>query len=171
MEMIAESCKTTWKLVQDGATGVGGLVWSKMDKKALMPAAVPPPPVPVAQTGLLRIANVFGSSTSPWIRIAGLSGAIAVSMGAYGAHGLKKVPEDQRLVFETANKYHFIHSLALLAVPLTHRPNTVGSLLVLGCLLFSGSCYCHGMTGDNNIIRVTPFGGLTLILAWLAMVF
>lgn len=39
--------------------------------------------------------------------------------------GLKKATDEQRLVFETANRYHFIHTLALLAVPLTNRPNLV----------------------------------------------
>lgn len=84
--------------------------------------------------------------------------------------GLKDVPDDQRAVFETANRYHFIHTLALLAVPMTNRPNVVGTLFVVGTLLFSGTCYCHGVSGNNQVIQLTPYGGMALILAWLAMI-
>lgn len=83
--------------------------------------------------------------------------------------GLKNIPDDQRAVFETANKYHFVHSLALLAAPMTNRPNLVGALLLAGMIVFSGTCYCHGVTGDMNVIRFTPYGGMCLIAAWIAM--
>lgn len=35
---------------------------------------------------MMQLAALFGT-TSPWVRVAGLSGALAVSLGAYGAHG------------------------------------------------------------------------------------
>lgn len=99
--------------------------------------------------------------------------------------------DSQREVFETANRYHFIHTLALLAVPLTNRPNVVcasykrtsiqtliifdliykvGSLLLLGTIVFSGTCYVHGVTGNTEIIKYTPYGGMALIAAWLSMI-
>jgi len=115
------------------------------------------------------VVRLFGN-TSPWIRMAGLSGAVAVALGAYGAHGLKNVSDEQRAVYETANRYHFIHTLALLAVPLTNRPNLVGPMLLLGTVVFSGTCYVHGMTGNQDIIKWTPYGGMTLIFAWIAMI-
>jgi len=87
-----------------------------------------------------------------------------------GLYPRKDVPDELKAVFETANKYHFIHSLALLGVPLTRRPLIVGSLLVTGMALFCGTCYAHALTGDKDIIRLTPYGGMTLILAWLAMI-
>jgi uncharacterized membrane protein YgdD (TMEM256/DUF423 family) len=132
---------------------------------------VPPPPPPSAVSSIGNIMLAIFGETSPWIRVAGLSGAIAVSLGAYGAHGLKKMSDDQKMVFETANRYHFIHTLAMFAVPMTNRPNLVGSLLLAGIAIFSGSCYVHGVTGDERIIRLTPYGGMLLISAWLSMIF
>lgn len=59
-----------------------------------------------------------------FIRLAGLSGAAAVILGAYGAH--RPFPEnsevDLRKIFETANRYHFFHTIALLGVPLSRSP-------------------------------------------------
>ncbi|XP_035806167.1 transmembrane protein 256-like isoform X2 [Amphiprion ocellaris] len=57
-------------------------------------------------------------------RLAALSGASAVAAGAYGAHGFKNSdPDDyQRVLFETANKYHFYHSLALLGAAHSGKP-------------------------------------------------
>lgn len=63
----------------------------------------------------------------PFIRIAGISGAAAVALGAYGAH--KEYPKDKieklKPIFENANKFHFLTSLALLGVPFCRRPTVV----------------------------------------------
>uniref|UniRef100_A0A3Q2YS93 Transmembrane protein 256-like n=1 Tax=Hippocampus comes TaxID=109280 RepID=A0A3Q2YS93_HIPCM len=63
-------------------------------------------------------------------RLAALSGASAVALGAYGAHGFKHSdPDDyQRVLFETANKYHFYHSLALLGAAHSSKPAVVSEL-------------------------------------------
>lgn len=47
----------------------------------------------------------------------------------------------------------------------------VGSLMCAGTLLFSGSCYFHALTGSTAVRQVTPFGGMLLIAAWVAMIF
>lgn len=45
-----------------------------------------------------------------------LSGFLAVAIGAFGAHGLKKfVSSELMVIFETGNRYHFYHTLAALA--------------------------------------------------------
>lgn len=89
--------------------------------------APPPPPPPPPMTRAMHMINLFGSSYpgNNWIRLAGLSGALAVGLSAYGAHGLKDLPDRRKTVFDTASKYHFIHSLAMLAVPLCNRPHLV----------------------------------------------
>lgn len=67
-----------------------------------------------------------------FIRLAGLSGAAAVILGAFGAH--RPFPEnsevDLRKIFETANRYHFLHTIALLGVPLSRSPIIVSCLLI-----------------------------------------
>ncbi|CAG2182517.1 unnamed protein product, partial [Oppiella nova] len=110
-----------------------------------------------------------------WVRLAGVSGALAVALGAYGAHVVaesKTLSPKLKDVFERANKYHLLHSLALLAVPLTAHPSLSGSLLFIGMTVFCGTCYAHVFSGGNKaVIRFTPMGGLTLIMGWLSMAY
>ncbi|XP_054712201.1 LOW QUALITY PROTEIN: transmembrane protein 256 homolog [Uloborus diversus] len=112
-------------------------------------------------------------SGSLFIRLAGLSGTAAVTMGAYGSHGFyprTDVPSELKDVYRTANYYHFLHTLALLAVPLTRRPLLVGTLLTTGMSIFCGTCYAYALTGNKSIVRITPYGGTLLIIAWLSMI-
>lgn len=62
-----------------------------------------------------------------FLRLAGISGASAVLLGAIGAHRPFPRADDADLkkIFNTANRFHFFHSLALLAVPLARRPAIV----------------------------------------------
>ncbi|XP_005750097.1 transmembrane protein 256 [Pundamilia nyererei] len=61
-------------------------------------------------------------------RLAALSGASAVGAGAYGAHGFKNTKDEaRRKLFETANKYHFYHSLALLGAAHCGKPAVVST--------------------------------------------
>lgn len=110
--------------------------------------------------------------TSGFTRLAGLSGALAVALGAYGAHVLGSDPDKAHLkhTFDTANKYHLIHSAVLLAIPLARRPRLSGSLFVGGMLVFCGTTYYHALTGDTQFRSYTPYGGVMLILAWLSLI-
>ena len=61
-------------------------------------------------------------------------------------------------------------ALALLAVPLTRRPNVVGTLWTSGALLFSGSCYVQTLTaGEKGGFPWAPLGGGVVVLGWLAL--
>jgi len=120
-----------------------------------------------------EIKTVLPTAGMAFVRLAGFSGALAVALGAYGAHVMTPGHVDPQLikVFETGNRYHMLHSIVLLAVPLTKRPQLVGSLISAGMLLFSGSCYYHALTGNTTIRQVTPYGGMLLIAGWVAMMF
>lgn len=59
-------------------------------------------------------------------RWAGFSGASAVIMAAYGAHGHQFKGDEQ--TFINGNQMHFFHTLVLLAMPLARRPLVVSSL-------------------------------------------
>ncbi|KAK6466574.1 transmembrane protein 256-like protein [Huso huso] len=104
-------------------------------------------------------------------RVAGISGALAVSAGAYGAHGFRRSDTDEyrKELFETANKYHFLHSLALLGVPRCRKPMVAGVLLSSGMLMFCGSFYYHALTGDPTLSKAAPWGGTLLIAGWGAL--
>ncbi|XP_075437259.1 transmembrane protein 256 [Ascaphus truei] len=106
-----------------------------------------------------------------WGRIGAFSGALAVTAGAYGAHGFRRSDRDDYLkeLYATGNHYHFLHSLALLAVPHCRRPLLAGSLLTSGMLLFCGTFYYHALTGNPTLTKAAPYGGTLLILGWAAM--
>ncbi|MEP1471281.1 MAG: DUF423 domain-containing protein [Halieaceae bacterium] len=113
------------------------------------------------------MANLF-------ISLASFSAMLAVAFGAFGAHALKNRLDEYALgVFETAVQYHFIHSLALLAVGILalSQPHTVllksaGWMFLLGILVFSGSLYCLSLTGIKWLGAITPLGGLAFIAGW-----
>jgi uncharacterized membrane protein YgdD (TMEM256/DUF423 family) len=94
--------------------------------------------------------------------------AIAVAVGAFGAHGLRsRLAEDLMQVYKTGVEYHFYHALAL------HMPSTLlnwsAFFLGLGILLFSGSLYLMAVTGIRWLGAITPFGGLSFIAGWVLL--
>lgn len=112
------------------------------------------------------------------IMIAALSGALAVGIGAFGAHGLADLLTANGRIetYETAVKYHFYHSLALLLIGtiLLIKPNwkslqfSIWSM-VLGILIFPGSLYALSLTGVTWWGAVTPIGGVFFIMGWLGL--
>lgn len=108
---------------------------------------------------------------------AALSGAVAVALGAFGAHGLRqRLSPDRLAVFETAVRYQLIHALALLfsgyaTGNLLHNTWIVASgwFFLLGTLIFSGSLYLLVFTGRRAWGAVTPVGGLAFIFGWLCL--
>ncbi|CAL8118970.1 unnamed protein product [Orchesella dallaii] len=107
------------------------------------------------------------------VRLAGLSGALAVGLGAYGAHVVMAnpdVPDEQKISFRTANLYHFIGTGGLIAASLGKYPKVSALLMTTGSVLFCGSCYYHGLTGSPKVKQFAPYGGVTLIVAWLSLI-
>jgi uncharacterized membrane protein YgdD (TMEM256/DUF423 family) len=102
-----------------------------------------------------------------------LSALIAVAAGAFGAHGLKsRLTPEMLAVFETGVRYQMAHALALLATAWASARwpggavHGAGWLFVAGTLLFSGSLYVLGLTGQRGWGAVTPVGGLAWLVAW-----
>ena len=106
----------------------------------------------------------------PWQKLAGVSGASAVGLGAYGAHGFKPENKAYEQVFKTGNQYHLIHSVLLATAPLSKRPNLFGGLLATGIAAFSGSCYAASLAEKREYGKLAPVGGFALIGAWLTLV-
>lgn len=112
-----------------------------------------------------------------YLVIGALSAALAVLLGAFGAHGLRgRLPSDLLAIYHTANQYHVYHALGLLLVGLlaAQLPGSPalrwsGRLMLLGTLLFSGSLYLLAVTGQRWLGAVTPLGGTALIAAWLLL--
>jgi len=109
-----------------------------------------------------------------------LSGAIAVSLGAFGAHGLKQIVSSADVaVFQTGVQYQMYHTLALMLVAIVYDrlPSKwimwSGYLFSLGVLFFSGSLYLiTALKAAERVVPVivgilTPLGGLFFIGGWL----
>jgi len=109
--------------------------------------------------------------------IAAIYGALAVGLGAFGAHAFKNMLETSHRAetYETAVKYHFWHTLALIAVALliekfnTNYLQISGWAFIIGIAIFSGSLYALCFTGINKLGAITPIGGLSLILGWIML--
>jgi uncharacterized membrane protein YgdD (TMEM256/DUF423 family) len=117
-----------------------------------------------------------------FLLIAAAFGALAVILGAFGAHGLKQiVPAETVAAFQTGVQYQMYHAIALLAVAILYERYAskmiewTGYCFILGTVLFSGSLYllsllkATGTVGLTGVGIITPFGGLFFIAGWLLM--
>lgn len=115
------------------------------------------------------------------ILVASLLGALAVILGAFGAHGLDgKVSAYHIETWKTANQYHFYHTFALLFLSTFSRAKTYSIKVsfiafLIGIFFFSGSLYTlsiREITGFGNpsiLGPITPLGGLSFIIGWIAL--
>ncbi|HKK13029.1 MAG TPA: DUF423 domain-containing protein [Gammaproteobacteria bacterium] len=112
-----------------------------------------------------------------FLLLGAINGALAVLLGAFGAHGLRgHLPPGMMEVYHTANQYHFYHALGLLAVGMAafQMPESAalrwsGWLMLAGIVLFSGSLYALSVSGVRWLGIITPFGGTAFIIAWLLL--
>ena len=111
------------------------------------------------------------------VTLAAFFGLVAIILGAFGAHGLKKVLTAEQLVsFETGVRYQMYHALFLLLISqlnvLTDKhKRTIGILTTIGVFLFSGSIFLLSTQELSGIDfrflgPITPVGGVFLILSW-----
>ena len=116
-----------------------------------------------------------------FIKTAALLGALSVMLGAFAAHGLKKIlTADDLQIFETAVRYQFYHVFALMAVGILYAAfpgqllEWAGKLFIAGIVLFSGSLYllCYVKYNQmplNWLGAITPFGGAAFIAGWVLL--
>lgn len=111
------------------------------------------------------------------IRTAALMGMLAIILGAFGAHALKKnLSIDELTTFETGIKYQMYHALFLLFVGMNllldeNAKKTIFRLVIFGVIFFSGSIYLLATKPISGIDFkyigiITPIGGALLIAAW-----
>ena len=117
-------------------------------------------------TGVAKLFLTLGS----------ISGALAVMLGAFGAHGLKdKLGEKMLANWMTGVEYHFYHTFALLVVGMLALKFQSGPLsasgwsFAAGILIFSGSLYAMALTGITKLGAITPIGGLAFIAGWILL--
>jgi uncharacterized membrane protein YgdD (TMEM256/DUF423 family) len=112
-----------------------------------------------------------------------LFGGLAVALGAFGAHGLQKITNDDLIIrsYQTAVQYQMYHALALLVISFIFdrlRLSLIrwaGNSFITGILLFSGSLYAitalkiNGKEISGLIGILTPIGGVFFIIGWLLL--
>lgn len=112
-----------------------------------------------------------------------LSAAIAVSLGAFGAHGLEQqLPKwytepgraaEMLATWETAVRYQMYAAIGIVLVGLWttqqkgRRPTWAAANLLVGTALFSGMLYGWVLTESKPLVRIVPIGGVTMIVGWL----
>lgn len=118
-----------------------------------------------------------------WLVLGALSAAVAVALGAFGAHGLPAMigdsvadPAKNLQTWETAARYQMYHSLALLLIGSVSNQSgrqkfldRAGILFVLGIGLFSGMLYGLAITDLSSLGAIVPAGGLAWIAGWLTL--
>ena len=113
-----------------------------------------------------------------WTATGAMGLALAVILGAFGAHGLRtRLDAYSMSVYERAVFYHFIHAMGLLVVSILPRLGIVSltagqwvcALLLAGVVIFSGSLYLLAVTGIRGLGAITPIGGLSFIAAWVLL--
>jgi|SRR5687768_4730830 len=118
----------------------------------------------------------------PFLITACILAALAVILGAFGAHGLKQiVPPETVSTFDTGVRYHFYHVFALMITAMLYERSRKGWIkfagisFIAGIILFSGSLYLLTIlkatetVGLSRIGIITPFGGLFFIAGWIAL--
>lgn len=124
----------------------------------------------------------------PFLVLGSLSAALAVSVGAFGAHALRARLDTRALeIWETAARYQMYHALALILVAMLlartdgHPRGDAGAsraermmrasgwAFVAGTLVFPGSLYAMALTGITALGAITPVGGVCFIAGWLLL--
>ncbi len=116
--------------------------------------------------------------------LAGIMGASGVAIGAFGAHGLETVLQNQAMdaptiakrlgQFDVGVRYQMYHAIAMLALAslstdMLPKRGIVAGLWLFGTLLFSGSLYGLVLTNTTWLGAITPIGGTAWIVAWILL--
>lgn len=112
------------------------------------------------------------STPSKIVGIASILMALAIALGAFGAHALEDVLSPSRLqTWETAVLYQAWNALGIVLMVLTGKSFTLdikasSILLLAGILIFSGSLYTLCLTDIGWFGAITPVGGILFIVGW-----
>jgi uncharacterized membrane protein YgdD (TMEM256/DUF423 family) len=113
-----------------------------------------------------------------WSVTGAILAALAVALGAFGAHELRERVDAYRMgVYEKAAFYHFIHAIGILVISILPRTgamadgaeSAVCALLLTGIAFFSGSLYVLAITGNRWLGAITPVGGVAFIAGWVLL--
>ncbi|MCX7800295.1 MAG: DUF423 domain-containing protein [Fimbriimonadales bacterium] len=107
-----------------------------------------------------------------WFAVGCLMAALAVGLGAFGAHGLRPHLDDRGLeLYRTAIQYLMLHSLGVIVAGMVRVRSSAlaASLFALGSLLFGGSLIALALGGPRWMGIVAPLGGISFVFGWILL--
>ena len=116
-------------------------------------------------------------SSKDMMIVGAISGAVAVILGAFGAHFLAEIMTDKEMAnFKTAGQYHFIHSFLMIFSGYYYRRHPkraiikyAGVTLLAGILLFCFSLYLYAIIDGKWLTILTPVGGISFTISWILL--
>jgi len=114
-----------------------------------------------------------------FLQISSILMAIAISIGAFGAHGLKPYLDEYGLsIYAKATSYEFYMTIGLfiisfisIIIPNSTKVKTSFYLVLSGMLIFSFSLYILALTKIMWLGAITPIGGSLMIIGWIVLFF
>ena len=102
--------------------------------------------------------------------------ALAVALGAFGAHGLQtSVSAKAMQTYQTGVQYQFLHAIALFITSFigSHYQMRVQLpfwIFVAGIIFFSFNCYLYAISGIKLFAMIVPIGGILFLIGWLSII-
>jgi uncharacterized membrane protein YgdD (TMEM256/DUF423 family) len=122
---------------------------------------------------------ILNNKIKTFLAIASFMMALAICLGAFGAHALKSILDESMLkIYNTGIQYHFYNTLGLFAATFIYalKPNSRKIfislwLILIGMIIFSFSLYFLALLSLPILGAITPIGGTLLIIAWLTLTY
>lgn len=122
---------------------------------------------------------IINNNVKTFLAIATLFMVTAIALGAFGAHGLKKILEPEMLkIFHTGVEYQFYNTFGLFFATFIYMIKQESKrikislyLIVVGTLIFSISLYMLTILNMPILGAITPIGGTLQIIAYLLLFF
>ncbi|TLP37688.1 DUF423 domain-containing protein [Arcobacter arenosus] len=120
---------------------------------------------------------IINNNVKRFLTIASFMMALAIAIGAFGAHGLKSIVEPKLLItYHTGVEYHFYNTLGLFAASFVmflkenSKKAVVASWLIfIGTIIFSFSLYLLVILNAPYLGAITPIGGTLQIIGWVLL--
>jgi uncharacterized membrane protein YgdD (TMEM256/DUF423 family) len=103
-----------------------------------------------------------------------LLAALAVGLGAFGAHGLSGLLDARGTeLYRTAIQYLMLHAVGVMlaAVGGGRLAQSAAALFCLGSVLFCGSLMALALHAPGWFGAVAPLGGASFLVGWLVLAF
>ena len=122
---------------------------------------------------------VINNQTKIFLKLTSLLMALAIIIGAFGAHGLKPYLDEYGLsIFAKASNYEFYNTLGLFAISIISiyvnnfkKIKWAYFLVLFGMIIFSSSLYILAITKIMWLGAITPIGGTLMIVGWIMFFF